>query len=463
MNILKIFVVEDDPFTAELLKYHLELNPDNEVTIFSKGKDLLNSLIKGPDLVFLDYNLNGENGGVILKKIQEKIPELAVVIVSGQDDITTAIELLKDGAFDYVVKDEKMKDRLWAISIRVRNQGSLKSQVVRLQNEVEKKYDFSASFIGQSKALYKIYPLVEKACQSSIVVSITGETGTGKEVLAKMIHFNSARKAKPFVAVNMAAIPKELVESELFGHEKGSFTGANEKRIGKFEEAHGGTIFLDEIGEMDLALQAKLLRVLQEQQVTRVGGNQVINLDVRVVIATHKNLHAEVSKGNFREDLFYRLLGISIELPPLRDRGNDIAILSQHFVAEFCKKNNLGLKKINSEAMSKLLAHSFPGNIRELKSIIELAVVLSDHDQILVDDIQIRQGNFFEAILSKELTLKDYNEEIIKHYLKRFNNNVRLVAEKLGIGKSTIYRMLGDKELSEIDNREDFQTLQIEN
>ncbi len=463
MNILKIFVVEDDPFTAELLKYHLELNPDNEVTIFSKGKDLLNSLIKGPDLVFLDYNLNGENGGVILKKIQEKIPELAVVIVSGQDDITTAIELLKDGAFDYVVKDEKMKDRLWAISIRVRNQGSLKSQVVRLQNEVEKKYDFSASFIGQSKALYKIYPFVEKACQSSIVVSITGETGTGKEVLAKMIHFNSARKAKPFVAVNMAAIPKELVESELFGHEKGSFTGANEKRIGKFEEAHGGTIFLDEIGEMDLALQAKLLRVLQEQQVTRVGGNQVINLDVRVVIATHKNLHAEVSKGNFREDLFYRLLGISIELPPLRDRGNDIAILSQHFVAEFCKKNNLGLKKINSDAMSKLLAHSFPGNIRELKSIIELAVVLSDHDQILVDDIQIRQGNFFEAILSKELTLKDYNEEIIKHYLKRFNNNVRLVAEKLGIGKSTIYRMLGDKELSEIDNREDFQTLQIEN
>jgi DNA-binding NtrC family response regulator len=254
MSILKIFMVEDDHFTAELLKYHLELNPDNEVSIFESGKDLLNALPKKPDLVLLDYNLKGDHGGIVLRKIQEKLPELPVVIVSGQEDINTAVVLLKDGAYDYIVKDENMKDRLWAIANRVRSQGCLEQHVVRLQTEVEQKYDFASSIIGQSKALQSIFPLVEKACQSSIVVSISGETGTGKEVLAKTIHFNSPRKDKPFVAVNMAAIPKELVESELFGHEKGSFTGANDRRTGKFEEANGGTIFhrLRDIIDIDI-------------------------------------------------------------------------------------------------------------------------------------------------------------------------------------------------------------------
>lgn len=365
--------------------------------------------------------------------------------------------LLKDGAFDYIVKDDNLKDRLWAIVNRVRSQGSLKQQVGRLQSEVEQKYDFESSIIGQSKALKSIYPLVEKACKSTIVVSISGETGTGKEVLAKTIHFNSTRKSKPFVAVNMAAIPKELIESELFGHEKGSFTGANERRAGKFEEANRGTIFLDEMGEMDLALQAKLLRVLQEQQVVRVGGNQVIDLDVRVIIATHKNLYEEVSKGNFREDLYYRLLGISIELPPLRERGNDIAILAQHFVTAYCKKNGVPAKKLDPEAMGKLMAHTFPGNIRELKSVVELAVVLSDTQTIQADNLQIKYGKYFEEMLSQDLTLKDYNQEIIKNYLKRYNNRVRLVADKLGIGKSTIYRMLGETEPTDDDENETFQ------
>ncbi len=457
MSILKIFIVEDDPFMAELLKFHLELNPDNEVVVFNNGKVLINALPKKPDLVLLDYNLNGENGGVVMKKLHEKIPDLPVVMVSGQEDINTAVTLLKDGAFDYIVKDDNLKDRLWAIVNRVRSQGTLKQQVGRLQSEVEQKYDFESSIIGQSKALKSIYPLVEKACKSTIVVSISGETGTGKEVLAKTIHFNSTRKSKPFVAVNMAAIPKELIESELFGHEKGSFTGANERRAGKFEEANGGTIFLDEMGEMDLALQAKLLRVLQEQQVVRVGGNQVIDLDVRVIIATHKNLYEEVSKGNFREDLYYRLLGISIELPPLRERGNDIAILAQHFVAAYCKKNGIPAKKFDPEAMSKLMAHTFPGNIRELKSVVELAVVLSDTQTIQADNLQIKYGKYFEEMLSQDLTLKDYNQEIIKHYLKRYNNRVRLVADKLGIGKSTIYRMLGEAEPAGNDENEVFQ------
>lgn len=459
MSILKIFIVEDDHFTAELLKYHLELNPDNEVTIYDNGKELLNALPKKPDLILLDYNLKGDHGGIVLKKILEKAPDLPVVVVSGQEDITTAVGLLKDGAYDYIVKDENMKDRLWAIANRVRGQGRLQQHVVRLQTEVEQKYDFASSIIGQSKALKSIFPLVEKACQSTIVVSISGETGTGKEVLAKTIHFNSSRKAKPFVPVNMAAIPKELIESELFGHEKGSFTGANDRRTGKFEEANGGTIFLDEMGEMDLGLQAKLLRVLQEQQVVRVGGNKIIDLDVRVIIATHKNLYDEVAKGNFREDLYYRLLGISIELPPLRERGNDVAILAQHFVSEYCKKNGITVKKFEPTAMSKLLSHSFPGNIRELKSIVELSVVLSDTDVIHPEHVQIRHGNFLEELLSRELSLKDYNQEIVKHYLRRYNNRVRLAAEKLGIGKSTIYRMLGEAEQDDDDSDDDYQKI----
>jgi two-component system response regulator AtoC len=452
MSILKIFLLEDEAFTSELLKHHLELNPDNEVTLFKHGKELLNALIKKPDLVLLDYNLDGENGGIILKKILEKIPDLPVVMISGQEDIATAVGLLKDGAHDYIVKDENMRDRIWALSNRIRNQDQLKQQVVRLQSEVEQKFSFSSSIFGENKSLKKIYPMVEKACQSSIVVSISGETGTGKEVLAKTIHFNSTRKNKPFVAINMAAIPKELLESELFGHEKGSFTGANEKRIGKFEEANGGTIFLDEIGELELALQAKLLRVLQEQQVTRIGGNKVIQIDARVIIATHKNLFEEVNKGNFREDLYYRLLGISIDLPPLRERGNDIAILAQQFVSEYCKKQNIGQKKISPDAMSKLFAHSFPGNIRELKSIIELAVVLSDGDQILPEHLQIKNGKFFEELLTKNLTLRDYDEAIIKHYMKLYHNRVRQVADKLKIGKSTIYRLLGEAEPNGIED-----------
>ena len=459
MSILKIFIVEDDHFTAELLKYHLELNPDNEVTIYDNGKELLNALPKKPDLVLLDYNLKGDHGGIVLKKILEKVPDLPVVVVSGQEDITTAVGLLKDGAYDYIVKDENMKDRLWAIANRVRGQGRLQQHVVRLQTEVEQKYDFASSIIGQSKALNSIFPLVEKACQSTIVVSISGETGTGKEVLAKTIHFNSSRKTKPFVPVNMAAIPKELIESELFGHEKGSFTGANDRRTGKFEEANGGTIFLDEMGEMDLALQAKLLRVLQEQQVVRVGGNKIIDLDVRVIIATHKNLYDEVAKGNFREDLYYRLLGISIELPPLRERGNDVAILAQHFVSEYCEKNGITVKKFEPTAMSKLLSHSYPGNIRELKSIVELSVVLSDTDVIHPEHVQIRHGNFLEELLSRELSLKDYNQEIVKHYLRRYNNRVRLAAEKLGIGKSTIYRMLGEAEQDDDESDDDYQKI----
>ncbi len=442
---LKIFIADDDQATARLLQYHLSLNPDNDAETFSNGKALLAQMHRKPDVITLDYYMNGETGAEILSQIRKVNAEVPVIIISGQQDINTAVGLLKQGAWDYIVKDDNMKDRLWNIINHIRNHDSLMRHVSMLQEEVETKYEFSKSIIGESPAIRKVFPMMQKAAASDIVVSVNGETGTGKEMVAKAIHFNSARKNKPFVAVNVAAIPHELIESELFGHEKGAFTGAVGRRAGKFEEAGEGTIFLDEIGDMDMVMQAKLLRVLQEQEVTRVGGNDVIKVKARVIIATHRNLADEVDKGNFREDLYYRLLGIPIYLPPLRERGNDVAILANFFVKEYAKKTGTKAPKISPEAINRLTSHVWPGNIRELKAVMELAVVMTDSGIITPEHLQIRFQNFMSELLSKEMKLEEYERAILIHYLKRYNNRVRKVASVLGIGKSTIYRLFPGK------------------
>lgn len=462
MSVLKIFIVEDDQFTAGMLRHHLSLNPDNDVEVFHNGKNCLDNLYKKPDVISLDYYLPGENGEVILQKIRAKAPDIPVIIVSGQEDISTAVGLLKDGAYDYIVKDENVKDRLWNLINHIRNKENLSRHLNVLQEEVEKKYNFSSTLIGNSEALKRIFPLIEKASMSDIVVSISGETGTGKEVVAKTIHYNSSRKAKPFVAVNVAAIPAELIESELFGHEKGAFTGALNRRAGKFEEAQGGSIFLDEIGDMDLNMQVKLLRVLQEQQVTRIGSNAVIDLDVRVIIATHKNLQDEMTAGKFREDLYYRLLGISISLPPLRERGNDVLILANHFIKKYCEKLNTSPKKLSKEAIDKLVAHNYPGNIRELKSIAELGVVMSNDLMINEENLQIKHSSLFNELVSEEMTLEEYNLKIVKYFMKRYENKVRLVADKLGVGKSTLYRMLSETMPEHQDDDKEYEKSETE-
>ena len=251
----------------------------------------------------------------------------------------------------------------------------------------------------------------------------------------------------PFITVNVAAIPRDLIESELFGHEKGAFTGAVTRRIGKFEEANKGTLFLDEIGELDINLQAKLLRVLQEKEITRVGGNEVTPTNVRIIVATHKNLLEEVKEKRFREDLYYRLIGLPIELPPLRDRGNDILILAKHFIDQFCKENKLEKKTLSSEAQQKVLQYAYPGNVRELKSVMELAVVMADEEVIEAHHITLSSPATMTNLLSQEFTLKQYTNQIIQYYLDKYDSDVLLVAKKLGIGKSTIYRMLQNSEL----------------
>jgi DNA-binding NtrC family response regulator len=290
--------------------------------------------------------------------------------------------------------------------------------------------------------------LIEKAIQTSISVSISGETGTGKELVAKAIHYNSPRSKYPFIAINVSAVPKELIESEMFGYEKGAFTGANTRQFGKFEEAGKGTIFLDEIGEMDQNMQAKLLRVLQEKEVTRIGGHNLIKVNARVIVATNLNLEDEVEKGNFRQDLYYRLLGLPIFIPPLRERGNDILVLAKFFADEFCTENSLPFKQFTGEAQEKMINYPFPGNVRELKAITELAVVMSNGTTIDDTDITFttssKKAHF---LMDEENTLHGYTRKIIRSYLDKYDNNIIKVAKKLDIGKSTIYRMLKNNEL----------------
>ena len=443
---VKIFVVEDDPAYTKFLKYVLGLNPDYEVEYYTTGKECLANLYKNPVIVTLDYSLPDMPGEKVLNQIRSQDPNINVIIVSAQEKIHTAVELLKSGAYDYISKDHETKERLLNSIHNARNKTSLIKEIDHLKKEISEKYEFEKSIIGTSPAIKRTFSLLEKAVQTNISVSISGETGTGKELVAKAIHYNSKRKSKPFVAVNIAAIPRELIESELFGHEKGAFTGAVTRRIGKFEEAEGGSIFLDEIGEMDLSLQAKLLRVLQEREVTRIGGNQVIKLDVRIIAATHKDLAEEVKGGRFREDLYYRLLGLPIHLPPLRERGNDVLLIAKHFLDQFAIENQMRKFKISPEAQEKMMQYPFPGNIRELKSIIELSAVMAEDQEIRPQDISFNSTARMESFLYQEMSMQEFMYRIIRHFLNKYDNNVLEVAKRLDIGKSSLYRYLKEME-----------------
>ncbi len=437
-----IFIIEDDAWYGEIIQYHLSLNPDYRVTRFEKAQDALKKIHLNPDLITIDYSLDDMDGKELLRHIKESKPDIPVIVISAQEDITTAVQLLKSGATDYIVKNENAKELLWNAILKIRETQRLKKEVQQLKSELAKKYTFENTLIGNAPSIKKIFHLIEKATKTNIKVYITGETGTGKEMVAKSIHYYSERKNKEFVAVNMSAIPKELIESELFGYEKGAFTGANTRKIGKFEEANNGTLFLDEIAEMDLILQSKLLRVLQERELVRVGGNATISLDIKLVVATNKDLLQEVKKGNFREDLYYRIMGLTIELPPLRERESDILLLAKHFVAEFVKQNKLNSITLTKEAQDKLMSYHYPGNIRELKSIIELAVALCSEDQIKAEDIRFYALKSNEIFIRNDMTMRDYTIFIIQNYLDKYQGDVLKVAELLDIGKSTIYKMI---------------------
>ena len=445
----KIFVVEDDEWYNRLLVHTLSLNPDYEIQSFTTGKDCLANLHQQPDIITLDYRLPDMKGLEVLKQIKEITEDIQIILISEQDDIEVVVTLLRHGAYDYIVKSKDIRERLLNTVSNIRQGSALKKEIVNLRKEVTKKYTDQSTIIGNSAATQRVFELIEKATRTNITVTITGETGTGKELVAKAIHYNSNRSKQPFVAVNVAAIPKDLIESELFGHEKGAFTGAAFRRIGKFEEANGGTLFLDEMAEMDISLQAKLLRALQEKEIIRIGSNHPVKTDCRIIIATNKDLQEEIKKGNFRQDLYYRLYGLPIELQPLRERENDVIILAKHFINLFCKENNMKLKLLTTEASTRLLSYSFPGNIRELKSVIELAVTLADQNEITADHIVLGRGqNLIDNLGNEELSLREYDIRIVRKFLEKYDNNIKLVAEKLDLGVATIYRMLKE------DNKE---------
>ena len=438
----KIFVVEDDEWYRRLLVHNLSMNPDYEVKAFGTGKECLNNLHELPDVVTLDYRLPDMKGLEVLKQIKAINDDIQVILISEQDDIEVVVDLLKHGAYDYIVKSKDIRERLLNTVNNISKEFKLKDEIRSLRQEVKKKYSYENTIVGNSPATQKIYNLIEKATRTNVTVSISGETGTGKELVAKAIHYNSSRAKQPFVPVNMAAIPNELIESELFGHEKGAFTGAAARRIGKFEEAHSGTLFLDEIAEMDISLQAKLLRALQEKEIIRVGNNKVVKIDCRIIIATNKNLLEEVKKGNFRQDLYYRFYGLPIDLPPLRDRGNDVIVLAKSFIQQFCKENKLEQKQLSPSASKKLLAYPFPGNVRELKSVIELAATLADEKEITADHLLLEDAENIAGLFTEELTLREYNLRLVKRMLEKYDNKPKVVADKLDIGVATIYRML---------------------
>ncbi len=438
----KIFVVEDDEWYRRLLVHNLSLNPDYEIQTFADGKSCLDNLHQKPAVVTLDYRLPDMKGLEVLKRIREIDDDIRVILISEQEDIEVVVELLKHGAYDYIVKSKDIRERLLNTVNNIRKESDLRNEIKTLRKEVRKKYSYQNTIVGNSPATQKIFDLIEKATRTNVTVSVSGETGTGKELVAKAIHYNSDRAKQPFVAVNMAAIPRELIESELFGHEKGAFTGAAARRTGKFEEANAGTLFLDEIAEIDIALQAKLLRALQEKEIIRVGSNQPVKIDCRFIIATHKNLLDEVKKGNFRQDLYYRLYGLPIELPPLRDRGNDVIVLAKTFIAEFCKANKMEPKSLSASASRKLLSYNWPGNVRELRSVIELASTLADGNEIGAENLMMNDEETLEDLFTEEMTLREYNLRIIKKLMVKYDNKAQKVADVLGIGVATVYRMV---------------------
>ncbi|MFO7983076.1 MAG: sigma-54 dependent transcriptional regulator [Desulfuromonadales bacterium] len=380
-----ILVIDDEPHNTEALKLLLE-KEGYKIDSAASGEEALEILKKRPfEIVLTDLFLPGVSGIDILKKVKEDAPQTNVIVVTGQASAETAVEAMKEGAFDYITKPfnfEKLKIQV----AKAAEKSALVAENVFLRQQLRGKYKFN-NIIGTSMPMQQIFTRMEKILHTESTVMVLGESGTGKELVARALHYNGQRKDKPFVAINCGAIPGELLESELFGHTKGSFTGAVSDKPGKFEVANGGTLFLDEIGTMPLHLQSKLLRVLQEQEIERVGSSRSIKLDVRLISATNSKIEENVREGIFREDLYYRLNVIPIVLPPLRDRREDIALLARHFLQKSCKEMNRSDMSLTPDAIFALEEYNWPGNVREMENVIERTVALTDGDTITPRDL----------------------------------------------------------------------------
>ena len=434
-----ILVVDDDKNICKMIEINLRKEKSYEVLTATSGESCLRQIRENQvDLVLLDIQMPGIDGIETLKKIKEEDPRIQVVMMPAHGTIERAVLSMKLGAYDFLTKPFGT-ERLMVTVKNALMAGSLKREVEELRSELRGRYRFE-NIIGQSGAMQEVLRSIERVANSNVTVLISGESGTGKELVARAIHYNSRRKNKPFVAVNCSALPESLLESELFGHEKGAFTGATQRRIGKFEQANGGTILLDEIGTMRLDLQIRLLRVLQERQVQRVGAQQVSELDVRIIAATNEDLKAKVAAGTFREDLFHRLNVFHLHLPALRERQEDVLLLASHFTELYAARYQKQNLKLSAAALRALETYDFPGNIRELENSIEKAVILSEASEISVEDLMLPQKEGNSSGASE--TLPGLEKEMIVKALQNGHGSIKRAAEELGVSYKTLqYRL----------------------
>lgn len=449
---MKILIVDDETNIRMTLKDILE-DEGYETCMTGTGEKAISIASKeNVEMVILDVKLPGMDGIETFKKIHKDKPELDVLMISGHSDISTAVNAVKLGAFDFLEKPLSMIKILTAAR-NIHEKQSLQNKIVEEENAQYEKN----TLVGSSPQITKVLQLVKKVAPTESKVLVRGESGTGKELIAFAIHHGSQRNRKPFIKFNSAAIPESLVESELFGHEKGAFTGAEEQKLGKLEQANHGTLFLDEIGDMDLTVQAKILRVIQEGTFERVGGNKTINIDVRLIAATHKNLEKMVQEGTFRDDLFYRLNVVPISLPPLREREGDIEILTEHFLDFYAKEFNTQKKTILPTALETLLQYPFSGNVRELKNIIERLCILVSTDFITKDDVtphllmhgmKSETDNYsFEGNTFKEIKI-NFERDFLLKQLNKHHWNISLIAKKLGMQQPNLSRKIKELGLS---------------
>jgi DNA-binding NtrC family response regulator len=438
-----ILVVDDEKNIREGLGKVLELD-GYKVFLACDGKEAISILGRGDlDLVITDLKMPNISGEELLRRAVAISSNLPVIILTGHGTIENAVQAMKDGAYDYLTKPVNM-DRLSLLVQRALSARELMLQHRAMQEELEKRHQFS-SIIGKSEAMKKLFEVVQQVAPSRASVLITGESGVGKELIADAIHYNSTRKEKPLIKVHCAALTETLLESELFGHERGAFTGAVARKRGRFELAHLGTIFLDEIGEISQNVQIKMLRVLEDKTFERVGGEETLEVDVRVIAATNRDLKAAIDKGDFREDLYYRLNVVNMNIPPLRERKEDIPLLLAAFVKEFSQENGKNIEAIEPKARMVLYGYSWPGNVRELKNCIESAVVMSKSNIITVDDLppHIRSDTDQGYVkVSMGSTLADIEREVIRATVAQQNGNKTKAAEVLGIGRKTLHRKI---------------------
>ncbi len=443
----RVLAVDDDPEMCRLLS---DILVGEGYSVLAVGNSLEAARVlkrEEFDVLITDLKMDGLKGLDLLEETKRASPLTPVIIITAFGTIESAIQAMKLGAYDYITKPFQIDELVLTVKKALENR-LLKKEVVRLQKEVESRYRFH-QLIGKSPAMQRIYELIERISGTSGPVLITGESGTGKELVARALHYNGVRKGRAFVAVNCAAIPEALLESELFGYKKGAFTDAKTDKKGLISEGDGGTLFLDEITEMPYTLQAKLLRVIEGKEVRPLGGTNADPVDVRYISASNRDVKALIQEGRFREDLYYRLKVIDIELPPLRQRKEDLPLLIQHFIRKFSAEVQKTISGVSEEALKILMNYSWPGNVRELENVMQRAVTLMRQEVIGVEDlplllVQEADADILEKSVRKKYTLDDLEKEYIRRVLAQVGGNKKRAAEILGLDRKTLYRKIQD-------------------